>query len=183
MPSPVGHTLAGVAVALAAERLPLRLARQLPSFPRLVILTVALAVAADLDLLARPLGFGYAHRMATHSLVCVAVMTIVATAVTGWVTGRVAWGLALAVSAAHGSHLLLDWLAEDPHVPQGIQLLWPFSRAWFISGWDIFLRTERDEAFTAYGVAINTRAALRELVVVGPIVLALIWTRWRLKRA
>jgi hypothetical protein len=58
-----------------------------------------------------------------------------------------------------------------------LQLLWPFSREWFISGASIFLRTERRDPFSAATLAINASAAIREVLVLGPVVLALVWTR------
>jgi hypothetical protein len=81
-------------------------------------------------------------------------------------------------AAAHASHLLLDWLGADPSWPFGIQVLWPFSHRWFISGWNLFPYTERRHMFSAGSMAINLKAAAWEIAVMGPIVLALgLWRR------
>ena len=176
MPSPIGHTLAGVAIALAVERLP-RLRPAFPLSPALILMCAFMAAAADLDLLTRYVGLGYTHRTVTHSVMFVALVMIVTAGVTGWVTGRMAWRLTSLVGLVYGSHLLLDWLGPDPTVPAGLQLLWPFSREWFISGATIFLRTDRHDPFSAETMAVNARAAVRELLVLGPIVLALLWAR------
>jgi hypothetical protein len=193
MPSPVGHALAGVAVALAAAD-----ASSRQSFCRflrrpLTLLAVALAALPDADLLLR--GF---HRTATHSLTATAFVTIVAIVVTGLVTrilsrqsgGRQSGGpqpgdvrrpslqaVVIACAAAHGSHLLTDWLGADFSEPSGIQLLWPFTDGWFRSGWDLFPQIERRHVLSAASIAINLKALVYELAIMGSIVTAL-WL-WR----
>jgi membrane-bound metal-dependent hydrolase YbcI (DUF457 family) len=201
MPSPIGHALAGVAVAWSAEQMPGSAGLKRPLPLGVTLSCVALAVLPDADLLYMP-----THRTVTHSIGATILVTILAIAVTGKVTrlstlrrapgrpepargalsGRgsthsgahVAWGLVLMCAAAHGSHLLLDWLGADPSVPLGIQALWPFSHRWFISGWDLFPSTERRHIFSAASIAINLKAAGWEIVIMGPIVLALgLWRR------
>ena len=199
MPSPVGHALAGVAVALAAAHPGTR-----QSFSRFLtrpwtLLAVALATLPDADLLLR--GF---HRTATHSLTATAFVTIVTIAVTGLVTrirsrqsavgspqsGVISrqsgiaswpfpWVVVLVCAAAHGSHLLTDWLGADFSEPSGIQLLWPFSESWFRSGWDIFPQIERRDVLSAASMAINLKALLYELAIMGSIVTALWFWRER----
>jgi membrane-bound metal-dependent hydrolase YbcI (DUF457 family) len=203
MPSPIGHALAGVAVAWSAEQLPGPAGLKRP-FPLGVTLScVTLAVLPDADLLYMPI-----HRTMTHSIGATILVTIVAIAVTGKVTrlstlrrcqdrrgsargttragqeetpparAYVLWGLVLMCAAAHASHLLLDWLGADPSWPFGIQVLWPFSHRWFISGWNLFPYTERRHMFSAGSMAINLKAAAWEIAVMGPIVLALgLWRR------
>ena len=127
---------------------------------------VGLAVLPDADLL-----LPIAHRTATHSLVAVAavgLLMIVAGAVTGKVTGRIA----LAGVAAYASHLLLDWMQADPTPPLGIQMLWPVSSTWFISGWEVFQATERRHIFEAATIQRNLRAGVQEVVILVPIAAA-----------
>ena len=95
MPSPVGHALAGIAAAWAADLLPgRRLWRMaVPPAPvfaafvgaggALTLCAAALGTAPDLDL------FLAQHRAITHSLGAVAVVFIVAGVVTGQVTRKV----------------------------------------------------------------------------------------------
>lgn len=201
MPSPVGHVLAGIAVALVGNRQPDAFSfRAFLRYPP-TLWAVALAALPDADLLLT--GF---HRTATHSLLATLVVTIVAMAVTGQVTragrgdrgwklggskdppyilgtrglglgasrsgiGRVAWNVVLLCAAAHASHLLLDWLGGDRSQPAGIQLLWPWSDRWFISGWDIFPQVERRRILSAASVAVNLNALVWELLLMGAIVL------------
>ena len=136
MPSPVGHALAGVAVAWASDLAPGRRAWRTTNpkaslFARaggkLTLACGALAAAPDLDLF-----FPIRHRAVTHSLGAVIVIFIVAAAVTGWVTrtrmsspalpgpgleperpAPPIWRIGLMCAAAYGSHLFLDWLSVD----------------------------------------------------------------------
>jgi membrane-bound metal-dependent hydrolase YbcI (DUF457 family) len=140
----------------------------------LPIVCMALGAAADADLL-----YASIHRTMTHSVTAAALVVIVAAAVTGWVTGKVEWRIALACGAAYGSHLLLDWLGEDPNPPAGIQLLWPFSDRWFIAPWTIFLRTERDTILSARSIGTNLKAIGLEVLILGPIVAVVGWWRSR----
>jgi hypothetical protein len=121
-------------------------------------------MAPDLDLLAP-----FQHRTATHSVAAVALVLIVAIGVTGKVTGRIVWTAVIAVTAACGSHLLLDWLAEDSTLPRGLQILWPFSAQWFISDADLFRGTARRNVFTLNSMRINALAIAQEIAILGPI--------------
>jgi membrane-bound metal-dependent hydrolase YbcI (DUF457 family) len=113
-----------------------------------------------------------AHRTVTHSLAAVAVvgvLTIIATGVTGKVTTKIV----LTYMAAYASHLLLDWLQADPTPPLGLQLLWPFSSTWFISGWSVFRATERRHFLELATMKRNIVAMLQELVILAPVMAAL----------
>src|SRR5437016_4805650 len=131
MPSPIGHTLAGVATAWSMERLPGGAFRR--ASWNLTLACAALGALPDIDLLYIPL-----HRTATHSLTAVALVTIIVAGVTRWVTGRTRWSVAAMCGAAYGSHLALDLVGSDPNWPSGIQALWPFSDHFYISAWTIF---------------------------------------------
>src|SRR5262249_60228904 len=103
-------------------------------------------ISPHLDLIVPPL-----HRGPTHSVGFAILVTIVATAVTAQVTRRArganrwaAWQVGLICGCAYATHLLLDWLGTDRvYAPYGIQLLWPFGRGWYISGWELFPGTAR----------------------------------------
>ena len=220
MPSPVGHALAGIAAAWAADLLAgPRLWRPAastsavftdssPAFfsgagGALTLVAAALGVAPDLDL------FLAQHRAITHSVGAVAAIFIVAGVVTGQVTRKVQSAkckvqskyevqevdevdqveeverefevqsealrvervlrVALICAAAYGSHLLLDWLAIDMRAPYGLQVLWPFSDAWYISGLDVFPQTERRNLLSLATFRINLRAIFFETGVMLPV--------------
>jgi membrane-bound metal-dependent hydrolase YbcI (DUF457 family) len=176
MPSPIGHALAGIAVAWAADLFPGNRAwRTVPAtaswYARagngLTLTCAALAVAPDLDLL-----FPGAHRSVTHSFVsitAVAIVAMLAATRARLPVSRVAWMCA----GAWATHLLLDWLAADPSTPRGIQALWPFNDKRFISEWDVFPGTERRQIFSAPSIRLNMAALARELAFMLPIVLGL----------
>jgi membrane-bound metal-dependent hydrolase YbcI (DUF457 family) len=174
MPSPIGHALAGLAVASAADRiLPARY--RAPAVSRaLIISCVALAIAPDLDLI-----HPSSHRTMTHSLVATGLVTIVAAAVTGWVTSRVDWRLAVTCGIAHASHILVDWMGQDLATPAGLQILWPLSDRWFISGWEIFRATQRHDPFSVATMIHNLKTGVLELAIFVPLVLALRYAGWR----
>ena len=126
MPTPVGHSLAGIAVALAGEHGGrLRDFRGFLARPTTVV-CVALATLPDVDLL-----FPGFHGTATHSVTATIVVAIVAAAMATWATSgtsgttdafhRIAWSAVVMYAAAHGSHILLDWLNCDLSERPGIQ--------------------------------------------------------------
>ena len=185
MPSPIAHALGGVAVAWIADLLPGRPAGYPSGHPfgnlsgnlsgnpaaadswRLPLACAGLAALPDIDLL-----LPIAHRTVTHSLGAVAavgLLMIIATAVTGKVTPRIA----LTCVVAYASHLLLDWLQTDPTPPHGLQLLWPISSTWFISGWNIFRPTERRHFLELATMKRNVVCVAQELAILVPVVAAL----------
>jgi membrane-bound metal-dependent hydrolase YbcI (DUF457 family) len=173
VPSPIGHILAGATIAWASDSG--AHARTLSPIPgararlrNLTLVCAALAAAADLDLV-----LPGTHRTVTHSMTAVAVVAIVAIAMTGKVISSPGgWRVVLACTAAYASHLLLDWLGADPTPPYGLQLLWPFSDRWFISNLDLFRGTARIRLFTAASIRTNALAILQEVAILGPIALA-----------
>jgi membrane-bound metal-dependent hydrolase YbcI (DUF457 family) len=185
MPSPIGHTLAGLTVgwlfepdsgpapqdagphpglrksapAVHRRRDRVRAALALTPF---AVACAAAAALPDADLL-----IPHFHRTASHSVTATLLILIVTAMVTGKVTRRPAWTLALALAGAHATHLLLDWLGTDRNPPAGLQIFWPFDSAFYISGWDIFPPVARG-AIAARMLAINLNAAVWELVLMGP---------------
>jgi membrane-bound metal-dependent hydrolase YbcI (DUF457 family) len=175
MPSPIGHALAGIATVWVVDLVPGNRAwRSVPGsspwYQRagggLSLLCAGLGAAPDLDLATAT------HRTATHSFTAVLCVGAVAAAVAAK-TDRPAVRIAIMCAAAYGSHLLLDWLGTDQYFPYGLQLLWPFSRHWFISGWDVFRQTNAKHIFTYEPMVTNLRAIIQELAILGPIAVAL----------
>lgn len=176
MPSPIGHVLAGAVVAIAADTVAPSLWSRL-SFRAGIVILAVLAASPDLDLIYPPI-----HRAFTHSLGCVFLISIIAGAVTGWVTGRRAWGFGVLCGVAWASHLLLDWLGVDPNPPSGIKALWPFSDGWFIAALQVFPGTERRQVFTLAALSTNLYAVAVEIAILAPPVIALWLVRTRRRR-
>jgi membrane-bound metal-dependent hydrolase YbcI (DUF457 family) len=175
VPSPIGHALAGAAIAWSFRR----------TGWRLPVACAACAALPDIDLLYMP-----THRTATHSVPVAILLTIVAIAVTGWVNPVRAWlrhlGLGsqrfvvgLACGLAWSSHILLDWLGADANPPFGVQAFWPFSDTWFYSGLDIFPGTQRRNPLSTRAMLINARAALQEVVTMGLVAAGVWWLQAR----
>jgi inner membrane protein len=134
----------------------------------------AVAAAPDLDLL---IGL---HRMYVHSIGATVAVLIVARLALG--PGQ--WRLALAVAAAWGSHLVLDWLGNDTSAPYGLMALWPFTDAYYQSSLHLFDAVSRRYWLPQEFIWHNLAAALKEVVVVGPFALAsYLLARWRRLRA
>jgi membrane-bound metal-dependent hydrolase YbcI (DUF457 family) len=176
MPSPVGHLLAGIAVAWVADLVPgrraWRAAATSASWYRragngLTLACAAMAAAPDLDLLARQ------HRTVTHSLGAVILVGLLAGAIAARLSRPVV-RVALMCAAAYGSHILLDWVGVDRSPPHGIQALWPFSDAWYLSNLDGFAPIERRSFLSVSVVWRNAAAVAREILILGP----LVWGLW-----
>ena len=175
MPSPIGHALAGIAVAWTADLIPGdRAWRTAPASAPwhqragdgLTLLCAGIGVAPDLDL-----AF-VAHRTVTHSVGAVCFVGLLAAALAANARRPIA-RVSLMCAAAYGSHLLLDWLGTDVYPPPGIQALWPVNGDWYISGFDLFRQTLRLHLFTRPVLMTNARAIAQEMAILGPIVAAL----------
>lgn len=173
MPSPVGHTIAGLTVHVLAARGDAELA----SAPRLGIVLAA-ALAPDLDLLLRFVDGQNHHQQHSHS-----VGFAVLAAVLVWVVSRARhWpkpgALALLTCAAWLSHLVLDYFSSDTHPPIGLMALWPLSSDYYKFPFPVFLDIGRELDWDA--VTNNAVAAAWEIVVLSPL-FTLAW-RWRQRR-
>jgi membrane-bound metal-dependent hydrolase YbcI (DUF457 family) len=168
MPSPIGHALAGVIVAWSADLISPQDRDRTGHEEKLTWLCAGLGAAPDLDLIVPG-----THRMATHSLTAAFMVGAIAALVAAR-GGRPVVRLALICAAAYGSHLLLDWLGVDNYPPRGIQLLWPISQEWYISGLDVFRQTNRLHIFTRGPMMTNIKAITQEIAILGPIV-AVLW--------
>jgi membrane-bound metal-dependent hydrolase YbcI (DUF457 family) len=183
MPSPIGHALAGIAVAWTADLITGERSETkssgagssaAPAVNPFTLLCAGLAAAPDLDL-----AFPGAHRTVTHSIGAVLVVSVVAAVVAAARGSRPVVRVTLICAAAYGSHLLLDWLGVDRYPPRGIQALWPISREWYISGLDIFRQTARLRIFTHPVMLVNAKAIAQEIAILGPIVAAVWFVRER----
>jgi len=172
MPSPVGHSVAGLIVHLLTARDRADVASRGHA-----AVAVTAAVAPDLDLLLRFVDGRNHHQGASHSITC-ALLAGGAVALAGRAAG---WprslSLGIAAAAGWGSHLLLDYFGQDTHPPIGIPLLWPFSGGYFKSPWALFLDIGR--TLDWHTVRHDALAVSWEIVFMLPILLATWWLRWR----
>jgi len=175
MPSPIGHSLAGIAAAWTADLAPGNRAwRTAPPGSSIyaraggatTAACAALGAAADLDLL-----WG-GHRAHTHSVGAVILVALFAGAM-AVNARRPVVRVVLMCAAAYATHIVLDWLGADDFAPYGIRALWPFSDRWYISGLDLFRPTQRFFMTRNEAIRANALAIAQELLILGPIVIAL----------
>ena len=163
MPTPVGHAIGGLAVAWFSR-----------SKGRLVFVCAIVAALPDLDIIFD------SHRTYAHS-----VGAAVLAGVTAWISLRrnssLAFRAAVVITAAYGSHVLLDWLGKDSSIPPGLMALWPFSPHFYISRLDFFGEVSRRYWKPDEFVTENLRTLGWELFVLGPIA-AVAWLLQRLHR-
>lgn len=176
MPSPVGHALAGLIVALAGERSTNAGTSGPPDLRTRVLFLACMFLAAlpDLDYLYPPI-----HRGPTHSIGASAIVMLIAAGVTGWTTGRIRWRIAVVCAIAHFSHIVMDWLGADPTANPGVMALWPLSDTMFISGWELFRSTWRIDPLAPGNFEHNALTLAKELAILGPVLVAIWWRRNR----
>ena len=167
MASPIGHGLAAIAAGWLITK---------PAQPRRALLiqtgTLALiGVMPDFDLLIGR------HSAESHSIGIAAIAaSVAALARVPVADGRIRiW---LAIFLAWMTHPLLDAFTADSSAPVGIMIWWPFSSAHYHSGIVIFDSIYRRWWLSGF-LEHNLQAALRELLLVGPIFGVVAWFRMR----
>ena len=162
MPSPIGHALGGIAIAWVA--VPRR------NWNTAAILA-AVALAPDLDLLVGD------HRGISHSVGAAVLVGAMAAAL--WsacapvALRRDRLRVALCVTLAWASHIVLDWLSNDTRPPIGVMALWPLTRDYYKAAIEIFPAVSRQCCGTRFWL-YNIRAVLVECLILAPLlVLAL----------
>jgi LexA-binding, inner membrane-associated putative hydrolase len=166
MPTPFGHAIGGLAAAFLINSTARRPRLTMP----ILVASAALAVAPDLDILVGT------HRAHTHSVGAIAAVGAVA-----WLAlrGRVAdaWPWAAVLTAAYGSHALLDLLGRDTRIPRGLTVLWPFSDTYYMSRVSIFSEVSRRYWLPGEFIFSNLRGLAWELAVLVPVLLVA-WAFW-----
>ena len=178
MPTPVGHSLIGIAMMIG--RSPLRAGLR-SAFSNLwnrkgvLLLFLFLVNAPDVDYIPGILQgeINAYHHLYTHTLgwiLLVATGTwLVWKALDSSVTGKVY----LFMLALMFSHLLADWLTDDRRPPFGIMAFWPLSDRFFISPFWLFPRAMKanwGEVLRWHNLAIGGVELAIGLVLVGFVV-------------
>ncbi len=171
MPTPVAHALAGTAVYLSASRGG-RLREDLWLFPAAVVA----ACFADLDFGLNFLTGNNYHHYFTHSFVFASLFTI-----GGYFFARLAKRVAPSrdvwiLGLAYLTHILLDLFSKDASAPYGLELLWPFSDAFYVAPFTVFDDIWRGTLQKLLALH-NWLALAREVLIVGPVVLFVWWRR------
>ena len=179
MPSPVGHTLAGLCGYLLARR---------SVIPRkqlwLLVGCVFLSLLPDFDvvpglLLGDPRLF---HHQGTHSVTAAALVGLLIGGLARWRRLNGGWW-GIWGGSLYLSHVILDTFVDDPSPPFGVQLLWPFSDAYFISSVTPLPRFDYFDPHVGFIQSMlsfhNFIAMIQEITLLAPF-LAVAWYAQRL---
>ncbi len=165
MPSPVAHFLAGLTVHVATAP------ASDVGWRRRTAITVAAAIAPDLDLLLKPLGLAV-HQGASHSVGAALLAGAAVAAGAALLRWPRALALGLAATLGWSSHIALDLLNLDTHPPIGLMALWPFTEGYYKVPWPVFLDIGRTLDWKT--VRHDALALAWEAVLLCPL-LVLIW--------
>jgi hypothetical protein len=181
VPSPVGHSLIGLAIASLGvlPRGPLREAGARLWRARVPLLAgMLLANAPDADYLPGVLAgdLNAYHHLYSHTAGWVA---LVAAGV--WLVGKGmgrlgGWRSIALIGALLSSHLAADVVTDDARPPIGIMALWPLSDAHVISPVTIFWRLHKRD-WSEFLQAHNAMAVCVEAAWCLPLVVAAVWLR------
>ena len=170
MPTPIGHSLAGLLLSKTKIFVPSR------STYKSLAVAMILANLADADfvpglLSGNPNRF---HHGLTHS---VGASLIVGFLFAGYFFCCQRRFLAPFIFATAGyfSHVVFDFFAVDTSMPRGIPALWPFSSEYFISPIAVFSDVRRSVSmgtfFQSLFVAHNGWTVCREILILAPMLL------------
>jgi inner membrane protein len=156
MPTVATHALAGagLGVLVAGPDVP----------PGFHLLTACLGMAPDLDVLAFRLGIPYGsrfgHRGFSHSFICAALLSLLATALAVWWAGEPWWRMAGIFFVVVVSHSVLDAMTDGG---MGVAFFSPFNdRRYFLPWRPIRVSPIGWAAFSRWGL----RALLSEILLV-----------------
>lgn len=173
MPSPVGHSLITASIFLGLNRQKLKLVR----YDFLIFLFIGLF--PDLDFLPGlitgvPSRF---HHGLMHSIFFGIIIGIIMGL--SYACWKKKHGLVygLIFSGVYLSHLVADFLGVDTSFPYGEQLFWPFSKAYFLSPYSIFLDICRSANSHDFFISLfswhNLKTVTLEILICLPILMIL----------
>lgn len=172
MPTPLGHSLIGLAVMGATPFTPPDGGMRARVWLAAYCMTVA--NIADLDFIWwNGSGFtvsGLFHHGVTHSFGFALIVAVIAGSV-AWLRGRKDYGrLAVLTAVLYSSHVLVDMLNEDtyPLNGTGLPALWPLTETYFI--YPILPGVNRDHLITLG----NAKAVVVETLLFGGMMIA-VW--------
>jgi membrane-bound metal-dependent hydrolase YbcI (DUF457 family) len=165
VPSPVAHFLAGLVTHAGTSPSPDMGLR------RRTVITVAAAVAPDLDFAFVPFGLAV-HQGASHSVGAALLAGAAVAAFAAILRCPRAVALGLAAFLGWSSHVVLDMLNLDTHPPIGVLALWPLGEGYYKVPWPIFMDIGRTLEWTT--VRHNALALAWEAALLCPL-LAVIW--------
>lgn len=172
MPTPVGHAIGGLAVYAVTREKPLK--------EDLTFAAVCMGVSLipDLDLVIGPFAGRSYHHYFSHSLGFAALFGVAVYLLARALDRPRPLRDAGVLFAVYLSHIFLDILGKDTTPPFGVQLLWPFSDAFYMSPLIIFDEVWRGTVGRLLGLH-NWLTVVREMVILVPLCAVLWWWRNR----
>ena len=177
MPSPIGHSLIGLAVANLVPA-----ARKKPYIYWLLFILFA-ANAPDLDFLPGWImgDFNRFHHGISHSIGAGVIFALACALVSRLFTDQAKWVFIIAL-AVFTSHLVADYLGVDKVEPFGAPFLWPISQDYFLSPVSVFNPVEHGNVGEITGSVFskifsveNVVAGFTELAIVLPFWILTFW--------
>jgi len=177
MASPVGHTLSGFSLYLLIRGKP---GTRLTTLEAATVLVVS--NLPDLDLIPG-LVMGDSsmwHHRITHSFFFAFILSVCILLAPVLLRGanKIDGRMIVSVGAVICLHVGLDFFTTDPHPPHGSQVLWPFSREYYLSPWT-FLDPVRREPIDPALLMEWASIAIKELLIFSPPLLGAWWWRRR----
>ena len=174
MCTPLAHGLAGYTVLVLGEP---RLATPFRNNLRAMGAGFVFGSMADADFLVAyytkiP---ALQHHFFTHSIAFTLAIGVVTYLLLRALINTGVFRTALLLTAAYGTHLLLDYFTHDGSPPIGIPLFWPFTDRHFVAPMEFFLSIHRGSMQALFG-SHNFIALFREMLILGP--LAVLAYRW-----
>ncbi|MGB7428793.1 MAG: metal-dependent hydrolase [Microcoleaceae cyanobacterium] len=176
MPSPVGHTLAGICGFYLAYP-------KIPKTRRIAALFTAIFVAnsPDLDIFPGLILYqdpSILHRQATHSFIVAIFIGCLVTGIVYLLKIKNYHWMGLWFGGLYTSHIVLDLLVTDDGFPHGLQAFWPITLDYFISPLTIFngfdYATSGLTMLQSMMTFNNLIGTLKELAILMP----LVWFAW-----
>ena len=180
MPSPVAHTLAGLAIAHVA-----RTRGWIPAHWGLTAAFVGAANAADLDFLTASIGGGlFYHHGITHSLIAAIAAGLVAAIIAWRAAALSSIRVGLLAGLAYASHVLMDFVAVAPWEPTDMPILWPVAPyIGLATPIQVFASIQHGGTISSLPADVIRGATLwaiaREVVVMGSVRLIAAWLAGR----
>ena len=176
MPSPIGHSLAGILLLILRRKLGHW--REFLQYWREGVFFIFLAVLPDIDLF-DPASKTFSlysphHHEATHTFAFAFLIALVVVFIRFAKQKRWSWGLGIWVFLTVSSHVLLDLFFSNTTELPGIPVFWPFLKKRIILPIHCYYYWER-ENILSFPNAINTLGEIGVGVLL--IVLLLRWNR------
>jgi inner membrane protein len=177
MPSPIGHSLMGLIIHRAAGK-PIAVSQW-----RYMALSVLGANAPDLDFVPGLLvgELGRYHHGPSHSIALAICFGIVSSLL----FSRKCFAFLMG-SGLYLSHVLLDYLIQDPSPPYGVPLFWPLSYEYYMAPFAFFRRFDYashsvDSLLSPMLTFHNLLTVFLEVVLLVPVLVFVVLARSKLR--